>query len=153
MNNQPLQIFRKDPRAKMPVRSTGESIGYDIHAFLLTESGRPSKKLISRYNTVMIPTGLVVKPPKGFYVQVCSRSGLATRSLFVSNAPGIVDPDYTGELMVLLYNGSFEAQYVEHDQRIAQMVLVPIIPSVIFDVENPPPPTSRGEGGFGSTGV
>lgn len=147
-----LEVHRLDPRVKMPEQSNPFAIGFDVHAFLLTESGRPSKRMISRMNTVAIPTGLVLRPPKGYYVQICSRSGLAMKAIFVANAPGIIDPDYSGELMILLINCGYEAYYVEHSHRIAQIVLQKISPCSIIESSSPPVPVGRGVSGLGSTG-
>lgn len=148
-----IEVFRKDLRAKLPIRGTSGSVGFDIHAFLLTETGRPSKRMLSRMNTTMIPTGLVLRPPKGYFLQVCSRSGLATKAIFVANSPGIIDPDYTGELMILLFNGGYETQWIEHEHRIAQIVLSKIQPSEITEITSSPEPLGRGLAGFGSTGL
>lgn len=153
MSDPQIDAFRLDPRAKLPARAMNEAIGYDVHAFLLTEGGRPSKRLISRMNTLVIPTGIVLRPPEGFYLQVCSRSGLAMKGIFVANSPGIVDPDYTGEIKILLFNGGYEAFYVEHEQRIAQIVVAPIVRSILKETQVCPPPTGRGVSGFGSTGT
>lgn len=147
----PLQIKRLAPEVLMPRRGTPNSIGLDVHAFLLSESGRPNTAIIPPRTTRQIPTGLVVVPPDGFAIFVCSRSGLAMGSIFVTNFPGVVDPDYRGELKVLLYNGHHESYYVKHEDRIAQIVLLPALaPNMqeIQDLSN----TLRGEAGFGSTG-
>jgi dUTP pyrophosphatase len=103
----------------------------------------------------MIPTGLVLRPPEGYYIQVCSRSGLAQKSVFVANAPGIIDPDYTGELFVLLHNSGFETQWIEHEHRIAQVILTPIVwtKREVRELKSPPSSNGRGEAGFGSTGL
>jgi dUTP pyrophosphatase len=82
-----------------------------------------------------------------------SRSGLAKNGVFVANAPGIVDPDYSGELIILLYNGSYETHYVAHEHRIAQLILTPIWPCAIGELDILPPPVGRGDRGFGSTGL
>lgn len=163
-----------------PRLGTPNSVGADIHAYLKTESGRPNKMMIPRQASRAIPTGLVVKhenplvpdvPPNttlvnnGCYpmrllhtphtILVCSRSGMAKeRNIFVTNSPGIIDPDYRGEVMVLLYNGSHEAQYIEDGDRIAQLILVPIPVPVLEESAFPlhHEQTSRGASGFGSTG-
>lgn len=148
-----LKIMRMDERAMLPTRGTPNSIGLDLHAFLISETGRPNKALIPPRSTRAIGTRIVVEPPTGYAVFVCSRSGLAKNlSLFVTNAPGVVDPDYRGEIQVLLYNGSHEGQYIEHGQRIAQMVLLaaPVIEYEEGQIDNN---TLRGTAGFGSTGV
>lgn len=148
-----LLIHRLHPEVKLPIRANEEAIGFDVYAFLLTESGRPSRRLISRMNTVAIPTGLVIRPPKGYYVQVCSRSGLAMKAVFVANAPGVIDPDYSGELMILLFNGGYEAFYVEHSFRIAQIILTQSSPCSILESSSPLVPHGRGTSGLGSTGA
>jgi dUTP pyrophosphatase len=147
-----LRIQKMDWQATLPTRGTPNSVGLDLHAFLISESGRPNKALIPPKSTRAIGTRLIVEPPEGYAVYVCSRSGLAKNlSLFVTNAPGVVDPDYRGEIVVLLYNGGHEAQYIEHGQRIAQMVMLatPIleIEEAVIDTN-----TLRGDAGFGSTG-
>jgi len=82
---------------------------------------------------------------------VCSRSGLASRGIFVANAPGIVDPDYTGEIKVILFNGSQEPHYVRQGDRIAQVLIIPFFEPGFAEVDRFPP-TERGERGFGSSG-
>lgn len=137
--------------ALLPRRYSDGAVGYDLHAHLLSETGRPIKQLIPPNSTRNIRTGLLIEPPPGHFVMVCSRSGLAKRSVFVANGPGIIDPDYRGEVMVLLYNGSHESYWVQHEDRIAQLVVVPVTPiSVEWTMKLSE--TSRGEAGFGSTG-
>lgn len=149
----PYILFERiHPMALLPHRATGGSIGLDIHALCVGESGRTNTVIIGPRSSRNIRTGLLIQPPEGFYIQVCSRSGLAAKnSVFVTNAPGIIDPDYRGELHVLLYNGGHEAFYVHHEMRIAQLILAPAHFGVIAEgkVE---PNTERGVKGFGSTG-
>ena len=147
-----IEIFKLDPRVITPTRAN-DAAGWDIHAFILTESGRPSKKMVSEKNTIRIPTGLVLRPPAGYYLQICSRSGLASSSVFVANAPGIIDPDYTGELQVLLFNGGYKYHMVEHGHRIAQVVMAPLVPTMLREVAKAPQSSGRGAAGFGSTGL
>lgn len=147
-------VFRKTPSAKLPIRANDHAVGWDVFADLLSESGRPITKACHQRAVTPIPSGLVLRPPEGFYFQCCSRSGLAGRGIFVANAPGIIDPDYTGELIILLFNGSFETQYVQHHHRIAQIVLCPIVSAFCEETQTPPQSSSsgRGEKGFGSSG-
>lgn len=148
-----IDVYRMDDRAKYPFRAHETDAGWDIFAFLLSEGGRPSKKAIGRTETARIPTGLVVRPPPGYYLQVCSRSGLAAKSVFVANAPGIIDPDYTGELQVLLHNSGYETFWVLHEYRIAQLVLAPLVETSWTTLAEPPLSLfGRGDAGFGSTG-
>lgn len=136
-----------------PQRSYEEAIGYDLHACLLTESGNPSLAHILPWQTRAIPTGLKLLPPVGFYIGIYSRSGMALHlpPVFVANAPGVVDPDYRGEIKVILYNGGKDLYTVRHGERIAQAVLCPAHcfateQAIIEDV------TARNNKGFGSTG-
>ncbi len=150
-----LKVTRIHPDAKLPRLATPESIGADVYAYLRSENGRPLKKVIPPGMTMMIPTGIVAIAQPPFSLLVCSRSGLATTSIFVANAPGVVDPDYRGEIKILLHNAGLQNHWVEHDHRIAQLILVPIpIPDVSESELDLRHLTSiRGDAGFGSTGV
>ena len=100
----------------------------------------------------MIPTGLSIAIPDNTEVQIRPRSGLAAKNnISVLNTPGTIDSDYRGELKVILYNHGIKDFIVNNEDRIAQMVLVPIIKATFEEVESLPS-TIRGEGGFGSTG-
>jgi dUTP pyrophosphatase len=101
---------------------------------------------------VAAPTGLRVAVPSGYELQVRPRSGLALRlGLTVANAPGTVDSDYRGEVMVLLVNLGSDPVRLSHGDRVAQAVLAPVARAVW--VEGPLDATARGAGGFGSTGL
>ena len=144
--------FKKlHPDAILPRRWSDDAVGFDVHAYLLSDTNRRNTRLIPPNNTANIPTGLLIQPPPGFMVLVCSRSGLAAKSIFVVNGPGIIDPDYRGELRVLLYNGGIEAHYVQHEDRIAQILLMPVTLTTIVELTELTP-TKRGESGIGSTG-
>lgn len=99
-----------------------------------------------------VETGLIFEIPAGFEVQVRPRSGLAwRRGLTVVNAPGTIDSDYRGEIKILLVNLGAEAVEIERGERVAQLVLAPVLHarySEVSELEH----SSRGEGGFGSTG-
>ena len=146
-----LQIKRLHDKAVLPTRAYDESAAYDLAALCLTGSGHPITVIIPPGNVRLINTGLAMRPPPNHLILVCSRSGLAAQGVFVANAPGVVDPDYTGEVKVALFNGSMGAHYVKHSDRIAQILLVPYSAAPIFEVENLPE-SARGEKGFGSTG-
>lgn len=99
-----------------------------------------------------VPTGLALEIPLGFEIQVRPRSGLALKyGVTVLNAPGTIDADYRGEVMVPLVNLGPQAFTVEHGMRIAQMVIAPIVRAEVREV-GALDATARGEGGFGSTG-
>lgn len=108
--------------------------------------------LIPPNNSRLVRTGLAIQPPDGYAVFICSRSGMAKdRSIFVTNAPGVIDPDYRGEICVLLYNGGYESHYVQHGDRVGQMIALPV-PRVELQEVDELDPTFRGENGFGSSG-
>ncbi len=149
-----LKITKIHPDAKLPRLATPESIGADVYAYIKSEHGSPIKMVIPPGSTRMIPTGIIAVAQPPFSIFVCSRSGLAREAMFVTNAPGVVDPDYRGEIKILLHNAGIQNQWVEHGNRIAQLVLLPIpIPDVSeseLDLRNLA--SIRGEAGFGSTG-
>ena len=146
-----LKVFRTDPNAALPRKFHLSDVGYDICACLVSESNRPITKPLHKGVTA-VPTGLIVRPPPGHFVAVCSRSGLAAHGLFVANSPGIIDPSYSGELIILIFNGSHETKYVKHGDRIAQLVLLPAIYAEVSELKDRPKPLERGVAGFGSTG-
>lgn len=148
---QPLKFKKLHPEARLPTRGFPSDAAVDVFAFLLSREGRSNTKVIPPRTAETVSTGLLIEPPYGHAVLVCSRSGLASKGVFVTNAPGIVDPDYRGELKVLLYNGSMENWYIKHEDRIAQLLLLPIVdfaPVIVEELSQ----TERGAGGFGSTG-
>lgn len=148
-----LQIKRLSEEAQLPTHATPQSVGLDLHAFLLTETGRPNKAMIPPKTTRPIRTGLIIKPPSGHSIFVCSRSGLAKDySIFVTNSPSVIDPDYRGELFVLLYNGGFEPYWVQHQDRIGQLIVLPCVPAFPLEVAELDMNTERGASGFGSSG-
>ena len=103
-------------------------------------------------NSALIPTGLSIAIPEDCEVQIRPRSGLAAKSnISVLNTPGTIDSDYRGELKVILFNHGNKQFIVKNNERIAQMVLTPIL-KVDFEEVESLPDTVRGAGGFGSTG-
>ena len=131
----------------LPKYETSGSSGLDLSANIKT----PVK--IEPGKTTIIPTGISVSIPKNFEIQIRPRSGLAAKNqITVLNTPGTIDADYRGEIKVILINLSKETFVVENGARIAQMVVCPVIKAKLKEVEildN----TSRGSGGFGSTGM
>jgi dUTP pyrophosphatase len=146
-----VKLKRLHHDAILPHQGTEGSVGYDLHAYILSSSGRPDKKIIGAKTTMNIPTGIAIEAPDGYFTAVCSRSGLAKDSLSVCNSPGIVDPDYRGEIRVLLYNGGYEWRTIHHEDRIAQLVFFPAIYANLIEVPELSQ-TERGEKGLGSTG-
>ena len=142
-----ILIKRLSSKVTMPQYKTIGSSGMDIAAFLDNEILiQPSEKKI-------IPTGIKLKIPKGYEVQIRPRSGLAANNdITVLNTPGTIDSDYRGEIKVILFNHGKNIFKVENGLRIAQMVLCPVIEAKLSEVEIIDE-TERGEGGFGSTGT
>ena len=142
-----ILIKRLSSKVTMPQYKTIGSSGMDIAAFLNNEILiKPSEKKI-------IPTGVKLKIPKGYEVQIRPRSGLAANNdITVLNTPGTIDSDYRGEIKVILFNHGKNIFKVENGLRIAQMVLCPVIEAKLSEVEIIDE-TERGEGGFGSTGT
>ena len=142
-----ILIKRLSSKVTMPQYKTIGSSGMDIAAFIDNEILiKPSEKKI-------IPTGIKLKIPKGYEVQIRPRSGLAANNdITVLNTPGTIDSDYRGEIKVILFNHGKNLFKVENGLRIAQMVLCPVIEAKLSEVEIIDE-TERGEGGFGSTGT
>ena len=101
----------------------------------------------------LVPTGLFIELPHGFEAQIRPRSGLAVKKgLTMLNTPGTIDSDYRGEIKVIVINLSTETQIIEHGERVAQMVISKF-EQINWEVVEELEETSRGAGGFGSTGV
>ena len=101
----------------------------------------------------LVPTGIAIALPRGHEAQVRPRSGLAARNgLTVLNAPGTIDADYRGEVIVLLVNLGREPVTIAGGQRIAQLVVAPVAAVTVHEADELPP-SDRGAGGFGSTGA
>ena len=141
-----ILVKKINSKVKLPSYKTDGSSGMDLMAFL----DKPISILPQQSR--LIPTGLFIAIPDNTEVQIRPRSGLAVKNnISVLNTPGTIDSDYRGELKVILYNYGNEEFIVKNEDRIAQMVLMPIIKASFEEVENLPE-TIRGEGGFGSTG-
>ena len=132
---------------ELPKYSTNESAGLDLRAELqspiVLEPGQRS----------LIPTGLIIALPTGYEAQVRPRSGLAYKhGITVLNSPGTIDADYRGDVGVILINHGSESFTIENGERIAQLIIAKFVQidwDEVLDLSS----TSRGEGGFGSTGV
>ena len=139
-------VKKLNSKVKLPSYKTEGSSGMDIMAFLEKPVSIMPNKL------EIIPTGLSIAIPNNTEIQIRPRSGLAAKNnISVLNTPGTIDSDYRGELKVILFNHGDKKFTVNNDDRIAQIVLVPIIKAA-FEEVNDLPETIRGEGGFGSTG-
>ena len=131
----------------LPSYGTALSAGLDLSAAMASQVLAPLER-------ALIPTGFAISLPEGFEAQIRSRSGLAWKNgLVVLNSPGTIDADYRGELKVILINLGSEAFEITRGMRIAQMVIAPVSHVRLEESETLPEALSRGEGGFGSTGV
>jgi dUTP pyrophosphatase len=132
----------------LPDYHSAQAAGLDLLA--ATPPDRPV--LIAPGGSVSIPTGIAIALPPGMEGQVRPRSGLARRhGVTVLNAPGTIDADYRGEIQVILINHGSEPFQVERGSRIAQLVIAPVARAQLREVARLDE-TTRGEGGFGSTG-
>ena len=142
-----MNIKKLDERAVVPAYASAMAAGADLYACL------DAPVTIAPNETKLIHTGLAMAIPEGMAGLIYARSGLASkRGLAPANKVGVVDSDYRGEVMVALHNHGTVSQTVEHGERIAQLVLAPVIVAdfnVVDDLDS----TERGAGGFGSTGT
>lgn len=130
----------------LPTYQTKDAVGMDLHAAVAEDT-----KVVPGVVTA-IPCGFSIALPSGYEAQIRPRSGLAAKhAISLANTPGTIDPDYRGEVKVLLINLGLEPFLVTRGMRIAQMVVMPV-PRVAWAVVDELPPTPRGEGGFGHTG-
>ena len=144
MSTVSVKILRQG--AKLPTYGTEFSAGADLYACLEEDV------TIAPGETKAIPTGIAMEVPVGCAGLVYARSGLATkRGLAPANKVGVVDSDYRGEILVMLHNHGREAQTIGHGERVAQMVITPVLTPQYIETEELSD-TKRGTGGFGSTG-
>ena len=139
-------VKRLNSKVNLPEYKTSGSSGMDLMAFI------DSPKKIAPNTLELVPTGLSIAIPEDLEIQIRPRSGLAAKSsIGVLNAPGTIDSDYRGELKVILFNHGNKDFIVNSNDRVAQMVLTPVIKMELEEVDQLPV-TIRGSGGFGSTG-
>ena len=140
-----------DPSIALPQYETAGSAGADIRANFATDL-RDSGLTLAPGGRALIPTGVRIEIPNGYEVQVRPRSGMALKhGITIPNAPGTIDSDYRGPLGVILMNLGTEPFHIAHGDRIAQMVIAPVVQAA-FEVAADLSDTARGAGGFGSTG-
>ena len=139
-------IKKLDPSAQLPSYKTDGSSGMDLMAYIKKPINLEPGK------SCLVPTGLSVAFPKEYEIQIRPRSGLAAKNnISVLNTPGTIDSDYRGEIKIILFNHGNENFVINNNDRVAQIVLTPII-KMELEEKNELPETIRGEGGFGSTG-
>ena len=139
-------IKKLDPAVELPAYKTEGASGMDLMALV--------KKPINLKpnSSCLVPTGLAVAFSSDFEIQIRPRSGLAAKnSISVLNTPGTIDSDYRGEIKVILFNHGKSDFLINNKDRIAQMILTPVIKMDLEETDDLPE-TIRGEGGFGSTG-
>ena len=143
---EPISVKRMNPKARLPEYGSVEAAGADLYACLDADVS------IASGESAFIPTGLAMEIPKGCAGLIYARSGLACkRDLAPANKVGVIDSDYRGEFMVVLHNHGKQTQTVSHGDRIAQLVITPILTPAYVEVDTLTD-TKRAEGGFGSTG-
>ena len=148
MNNI-LKIKLNHKDSIVPSYQTKGAAGMDLHAYC----GHDGHITLLPHTQSVIPTGISVQVPEGFEGQVRSRSGLAAKqAISVLNSPGTIDSDYRGEVQAILYNHSDRAFLIRHGDRIAQLVICPMIQATI-EITNQLEESIRGVDGLGSTGV
>lgn len=134
------------PGARLPAYGSPEAAGADLYACLETPV------TIAPGQTAFIPTGIALEVPNGCAGLVYARSGLACkRGLAPANKVGVIDSDYRGEILVALHNHGAEDQTIAHGERIAQLVITPVL-QPDYEVAAELMDTQRDQGGFGSTG-
>ena len=139
-------IKKLNPDVKIPTYKTSGASGMDLMAFLQ----EPIK--ISPNSSYLVPTGLSVAFSDDYEVQIRPRSGLAAKNnISVLNTPGTIDSDYRGEIKIILFNHGKDDFIINNKDRVAQMILTPVIKMELQETDSLPD-TLRGEGGFGSTG-
>ena len=146
MKKAQIRIKKLREDAVVPTYGSPYAAGADLYACLEEE------QVVSPGQTVMIHTGIAMEIPEGYAGLIFARSGLASkRGLAPANKVGVVDSDYRGEFMIALHNHSDVPQTVLPGERIAQMVITPVLTAGFLQVEELEE-TQRGSGGFGSTG-
>jgi dUTP pyrophosphatase len=141
-----IRVKKLHPNAKLPTYGSESAAGADLYACL------EEAITIQPGEAYMFPTGIALEVPAGCAGLIYARSGLATkRGLAPANKVGVVDPDYRGEVKVVLLNHSKQPQVVEPGERIAQFIITPVLTPAYAEADELAD-TTRGAGGFGSTG-
>ena len=139
-------IKKLSPEVELPSYKTSGASGMDLMAFI------KSAITIGPKTSALVPTGLSMAFSDDYEVQIRPRSGLAAKNnISVLNTPGTIDSDYRGEIKVIIYNHGDKDFIINNKDRIAQMILNPVIKMELEETNNLPE-TIRGQGGFGSTG-
>ena len=141
-----ILIKKLNSSVQLPSYKTNGASGMDLMAYLEKPINLEPGK------SCLVPTGLSIAFPQEYEIQIRPRSGLAAKNnISVLNTPGTIDSDYRGEIKIILFNHSNDNFIINKNDRVAQMVLTPII-KMELEETNELPESIRGEGGFGSTG-
>ena len=141
-----ILVKKSNPNIELPSYKTNGASGMDLMASI----EKPIK--LEPGKSCLVPTGLSIAFPEKYEIQIRPRSGLAAKNnISVLNTPGTIDSDYRGEIKIILFNHSNENFIINNNDRVAQMVLIPIM-KMELEETNELPKSIRGEGGFGSTG-
>ena len=149
-----VDVARMYDDVKMPEYKTEGSAGCDVRTYLYDSE---EKKIIKRTvipagETQLLGTGLKFSVPKEYFLAIFPRSGIALKTkMRIANSVGVLDSDYRGELMIIMENISNSPIVVEHGERVAQLLFIPVVQAVFtekYDLDE----TARADGGFGSTG-
>jgi dUTP pyrophosphatase len=144
-----VTLSHYDQSFALPSYETSGAAGADVRACL----GNGEKMIIKPGERVLVPTGLSMEIPHGYEVQVRPRSGLSFKTgLMVLNSPGTIDSDYRGEVKVIIGNLGKNDEVINHGDRVAQLVLAPVVQAFYQVTNESLSETARGAGGFGSTG-
>lgn len=157
-NRYGIHIQKLHEDTQIPAVQTKHSVGYDLHAYLdakrldVTTAGFDTPRVYIHPGQIeMIPCGFKMAMSNDLEAQIRFRSSLGTKGVIIPNAPGTIDPDYRGEILVMLMNLSKKSFVVNHGDRLAQMVFARVIRPELHEVSELDT-TARGEGGYGSTG-
>ena len=141
-----INIKKLKADAVIPKRGSKQAAGYDLYAYT------QNPITIEAHKTELIHTGIAIEIPEGYFGAIVARSGLSVeQGLRPANAIGICDSDYRGEYIVALHNDSDCVRVIKHEERIAQLIVMPYL-EVEFNEVDKLEDTERGIGGFGSTG-
>ena len=139
-------IKKLSTEVELPSYKTSGASGMDLMAFI------KSSITVKPKTSILVPTGLIMAFSEDYEVQIRPRSGLAAKNnISVLNTPGTIDSDYRGEIKVIIYNYGDNDFIINNKDRIAQMILTPVVKMELEETDNLPK-TIRGKGGFGSTG-
>lgn len=142
-----IRVKKLHPQAVLPTYGSAEAAGADLYACL------DASVTIAPGESAFIPTGIAMEVPVGCAGLIYARSGLACkRGLAPANKVGVIDSDYRGQIVVVLHNHGQQPQTIENGERIAQMVITPVLTPLYAEVEELSS-SDRGAGGFGSTGA